>query len=95
MGLLKVLNLELGCTLISVLLEMESQAVYRKLKLQAKNLQDVPGLIIKLQATGLLGQLEKALAYAFESADNPDEDFKARLKIILDQVIDSTFESQI
>lgn len=74
---------------------MESQAVYRKLKKQVKTLNDVPGLIIKLQATGLFGQLEKALTYAFESADNPNEDFKEKLKIILDQVIDSTYESQI
>lgn len=73
---------------------MESQAVYKKLKSEAKNLQDVPGLIIKLQATGLFGQLEKALTYAFESADSPDEDFKDKLKIILDQLIDSAYNSQ-
>lgn len=73
---------------------MESQSVYKKLKLEAKNLQDVPGLIIKLQATGLFNQLEKALTYAFESADNPDEDFKDKLKIILDQLIDLAYDSQ-
>ena len=72
---------------------MDSASIQKKLVKELRGVQDIPGLIIKLQTAGLLGQLEKALSYAYESTDYPDDNFKAKLNIILDQMIDSVYDS--
>jgi hypothetical protein len=71
---------------------MES-AMLRKIKQEVKAVQDVPGLIIKLQTAGLFNQMEKALNYAFESCDAYDENFKDKLKIVMDLMIEQAYST--
>ena len=74
---------------------MDSQILARKLKRQVKHIQEIPGLIVKLKAEGLFPQLEKAFTYAYETCENPDEEFKEHFKIIIDQIIDLIYDDPI
>ena len=66
---------------------MESKFT-KRVKAELQKYQDTPALIVKLQTEGLLNQLEKVLSYAYESADDPDENYKENLKLVINQIIE-------
>jgi hypothetical protein len=72
---------------------MDNQSFSRKLRRDLKSYAEIPGLVVKLQAEGLLTQLEKAVTYAFDTCENPDEQFKENLKVVVNSAIDVIYDS--
>ena len=70
---------------------MDSE-VTRNVKKELRKFQELPGLVVKLQAEGLVNQLEKACGYAYDTADVSDETYKNNFKLILNQIIDVVWE---
>ena len=71
---------------------MENSIAFR-LRKNLKSMQEIPGLVVKLQSEGLIEQIEKVCGYAYDTAETPDEQYKQNLKIIVDQLIDIIWES--
>lgn len=72
---------------------MESN-ISRKLKKDLNSIRDLPGLIVKMQADGLLNQLENVFSYIYDTSELPDDLYKENFKIILNQIIETAWDQE-